>query len=165
MKNKLTRFQLIEIPVPANGLGIGQRLFIPDQPQLRTQTNQIIIIQALEAYDNITNPSTPSGADTVTVANLGVSYLVLNVFGTETMQYIPFTDLINIQTTDTSVQRAFTNIPKALNNITKVDWTKSFIQVGDTVAAGVSYMIGVEYISLPDDNNTIISPQEFPIIS
>ena len=165
MSSKLTRFQLIEVAVPAAGLAVGQRLYIPDQPQLRTQTNQIIILKRLQPYDNVTNPTTPSGAATVTVANLASSYLVINVAGTETMQFIPFVNLVNTVTTSTAVQRSYSNSQRLINNITRVDWTKSYIQVGSAIAAGVSYMIGVDYVSLPDDNSSILGDVEMSVIS
>ena len=165
MNNKITRVQMIEIPVPAQGLGVGARLYIPDQPQLRTQTNQIVVIQRLQSYDVITSPKTPSGAAVVDVAALGSSYLVLNVFGTETIQFIPFVDLINTATTDTDVQRSYNNNGAVLNNITKVDWSKSYIQVGAAVAAGASYLLRVDYVRLPDDNMSVMSTQEMPVIS
>ena len=156
---------MIEIPVPAQGLGVGARLYIPDQPQLRTQTNQIVIIQRLQSYDVVTSPRTPSGAVVVDETVLGSSYLVLNVFGTETVQFLPFVDLVNTATTDTGVQRSYNNNGAVFNNITKVDWSKSYIQVGAAVAAGASYLLRVDYIRLPDDNMTIMSPQEMPVIS
>ena len=161
-----TRFQMIEIPVGTVALGVGARLKVPDQPQLRTQTNQIIVLQQLQTWDGVVIPNTPSGATNATVAAYSVSYLVLNVFGIETNLYIPLTAMNITSSTDTAVQRGYSNTPFRFNNITKVDWSKSFIQFGAVVQPNQTFMIGVWYYVVPDDNLvTAPTPYEMPIVS
>lgn len=161
-----TRFQMIELPVGTQALGVGSRLKIPDQPQLRTQTNQVIVIQALRSYDAVATPNTPTGAVTASVAAVAAAFLVLNVAGTDTNLFIPLTDLVITATTDTAVQRAYNNTLYRLNNITKVDWSKSYLQLGAAVAANQSYLIGVHYFVVPDDTYvTAPTPLEMPIVS
>lgn len=136
--------------MPAAGIGINGRLMIQDQPQLRTQTNQTVIIQAVSAYDGVSVPYTPSGLANATVAEYQESFLVLNVFGYETLQYIPLGDLINQNSADTAVQRFFNNRLFELNYQSRVDWTKSYILSTQGVASG-AFLIGVHYYVDPDD--------------
>lgn len=157
---------MIELPVGTVNLGVGARLKIPDQPQLRTQTNQVIIIQAIRSYDDEVLPNTPTGATTATVAAVASAFLVLNVFGFDTNLFIPLIDLVSTASTDTSVQRAYNNTWFRFNNITKVDWSKSYLQFGAAVTANQSFLLGVHYYVVPDDNyQTAPTPLEMPIVS
>lgn len=148
---KTTRFQIVEIPVPAAGVGANGRLPIQDQPQLRTQSGQTVIIQALTAYDAVAVPYTPTGGANATVANYSEGFLVLNIYGYETLQYIPLGDLINQNSTDTAVQRFTNDRLFELNYQSRVDWTKSYILCTQAIAAGVSFLLGVHYYVDPND--------------
>lgn len=162
-----TRFQQVEVIVPSAGVGVQGRIKIEDQPQLRTQSDQTVVIQALETYDIISQPLSPTGRPLPSVAQLSNAYLVLNIFGYENLQYIPMNSLNNIQSTDTSVQRFFTNRLFRVNEQFRVDWTKSYILSTAAIAspANVSFLIGVHYYIIPDDTaNTVPLPQPYRIM-
>lgn len=137
------RYQLIELTVPAGGLGAGSRLYFQDQPQLRSQTNQLVIIKAIETFGSNATPKSPSGVTVAGVADLQNAFLVLNVAGTEAMQYIPFTVLNRVN--DQGATPAFVLDLFLLDNQTYIDWTKSYIQFGATQSNIVSYLVGVYY--------------------
>lgn len=158
-----TRFQIIEIPVSNAGLGAQGRLLIGDQPQLRTQSDQVVVIQALQSFDAVAVPYAPSGAVNATVAQLSSAYLVLNIFGYENLQYIPMNLLNNLKSSDTAVQRFFSDRIFELNQQFRVDWSKSYIQTTVAIAApaNVSFLLGVHYYLIPDDTKQT-APLPYP---
>lgn len=163
-----TRFQLVEIIVPAAGAGTLGRIKIEDQPQLRTQSDQTVVIQAIQTYDIITQPLSPTGRPLPTVAQLAGCYLVLNIFGYENLQYIPMNQLNNIASTDTSVQRFFCERLFRINEQFRVDWTKSYILTTAAISspANLSFVLGVHYYIIPDDTaQTVPLPQPYRIMS
>jgi len=165
---KTTRFQIIEIPVPAAGVGVQGKIQIQDQPQLRTQSDQVVVIQSIQAFDIISQPLSPSGAPVASVAQLQNAYLVLNIFGYENLQYIPFNLLNNVVSSDTGVQRFYTERLFELNQQFRVDWTKSYILTTAAIAgpANVSFLLGVNYYIIPDDTRqTAPLPYPFQINS
>lgn len=153
MNFKTTRFQLVEIPVPDTAISVGGRIMINDQPQLRTQTGQTIVIQALESYYDDLVPKTPTIRDVVPLANFESSFLVLNVFGYETLQSIPLTELSRINLRSSS--QVGVNIGELfrINDLYRVDWSKSYIQCTTAISAnsGLSFLLGVHYYVIPDD--------------
>lgn len=134
------RYQLIELQV-LTALSASQQLYFQDQPQLRSQPDQLVVINAIEAYNVDTIAKAPSGRATVAVADLANAYLVLNIAGTDEMKYIPLNRLNPVQ--DGTNPSTFS--PLILDQLTQVDWTKSYIQAVDTVAAGLSFLFGVFY--------------------
>lgn len=158
-----TRFQIIEVPVSAAGLGVQGRLLIGDQSQLRTQSDQVVVIQSLQTFDAVAVPYTPTGANNATVAQLQNAYLVLNIFGYETLQYIPFNLMNNLKSSDTAVQRFFSDRLFELNQQFRVDWSKSYILTTAAIAPGanVSFLIGVNYYLIPDDTRQT-APLPYP---
>lgn len=162
-----TRFQIIEIPVPAAGVGLLGRIKIEDQPQLRTQSDQTVVIQAIQTYDIITNPLSPTGKPLPSVAQLSNAYLVLNIFGYENLQSIPMNVMNNTISSDTSVQRFYTDRLFRINEQFRVDWTKSYILTTAAIAspANVSFLLGVHYYIMPDDTaQTAPLPQPYRIL-
>lgn len=137
------RYQLVELQVPAAGLGAGQRLYFQDQPQLRTQINQLVIIKAIETFNVLAVAKSPSGVTVAAAADLANAFLVLNVAGTEEMQYIPLSVLnrVNVFTAGTS----FVNDLFSLDYQYQIDWTKSYLQFGAAQSNIVSFIFGVYY--------------------
>lgn len=142
---KANRYQLIETIIPAAGLALGQQLFFQDQPQLRTQADQTVIISGIEAFDINTVAAGPSGTVTASEADLQNAYLVLNVAGTDNLKYIPFVKMKSIQTNGAGAARSSAQIPFELDGLDRIDWTKSYIQAAGAITANRSILLGVYY--------------------
>ena len=158
MQNGTKRFQAVEINV-ANNVVAGSKIFIKDQPQLRTQTDQLVIIEAIETYDIDALALSPAGVTMPTTAQLANVVLTLNVAGYENLQYIPLTKLLTQGSSDTSVQRLWNVEGKfCFDNLWQVDWTKSYLQFGAAQNAGISFVLGVYYRVSPNDNRGFPQP-------
>ena len=147
MNTSAKRFQLVELQVPTAGLGAGQRLYFQDQPQLRTDINQIVTINAIDTYQINAVAKSPSGNAVASAADLANAFLVLNVMGTEELQYIPLVTLNrfpDFTAGDPTAVDQFT-----LQGVTNIDWTKSYLQFGAAQAGPVSFLFGVYYQYTP----------------
>jgi len=142
---KAKRYQLIETIIGAAGLAQGQQLYFLDQPQLRTQGDQLVIISGIEAFDINTASAGPSGTQTASEADFKNAYLVLNVAGTDELKYIPWVKLKSIQTTNPAAAVSSAQLPFELDDISRIDWTKSYIQASGAVTASRSFLLGVYY--------------------
>lgn len=134
------RFQLVELQV-ITALVQNSQLYFQDQPQLRSQPDQIVIVDAIECYNEETVANAPSGRDVVPNADLLKCFLTVNIQGTDEMKYIPLTRLQPIQSA--GVASVFN--PLLLDQIANIDWTKSYITSTDTVAINQSFLFGVYY--------------------
>lgn len=143
------RYQLIETIIPAAGLAQGQQLYFLDQPQLRTQGDQLVIISGIEAFDVNTASAGPSGTTVASEADFKNAYLVLNVAGTDELKYIPWVKLKSIQTTDPAAAKSSAQLVFELNDISKIDWTKSYIQAAGAITGNRSFLLGVYYSYVP----------------
>lgn len=152
------RFQFVEVQVE-QAYSAGGKLWIKDQPQLRTQTDQLVIIEAMETYDITTLAVSPALRTMPTTAQLANVVLVLNIMGYENLQYIPMNKLNSISSSDTSVQRLWNVDGKfEFDQLWGVDWTKSYLQFGASQAAGISFGLGVYYRVVPNDNRGYPQP-------
>lgn len=141
---RTSRYQLIEQQVLTNQ-GVGQRLYFNDQPQLRTQADQLVIVKGIETFIDTAISNGPGGNPVATLNDLQSTFLVLNIAGTEAMQYIPLAALNRVQNAaDSFVRDLF-----ELRDVARIDWTKSYLQFGAAVAAGRSFLIGVYYEYVP----------------
>lgn len=145
------RFQYIEIQTKAN-YGAGGKLMIGDQPQLRTQDDQRVIVTGIETYDINVVPLSPQGLPLPSTAELSNAFLVLNIQSYETLQYIPMAALQRVQSAATATQRFWIEKLFEFDRLWGVDWTKSYIQFAAAQASGVSFALGVHYYYLPQDS-------------
>lgn len=141
---RTSRYQLIEQQVLTNQ-GVGQRLYFNDQPQLRTQADQLVIVKGIETFINTAISNAPTGRAVATFLDLQSTFLVLNIAGTETMQYIPLAALNRVN----NAANSFVYELFELKDQAQIDWTKSYLQFGAAVAAGRSFLLGVYYEYVP----------------
>lgn len=140
---KARRYQLVELQV-VTALAAGNQLYFQDQPQLRTQPNQLVIVDSIESYNRECVAVAPSGTQTTTAAQNAVCFLVLNIAGTDEMKYIPINRLNALQLPG-SLTIPSVNEPLLLDELTKIDWTKSYVLAQGAVAANTSFQFGVFY--------------------
>lgn len=158
------RYEMIETNIPANSG--ATRFNFADQPQLRTDQSQDVIIQGLEVFDVVDVPLSPNNVAVVSSANLKQTYIVLYVDGEESIYRIPLTKLkvannfagpYNAATANDSGTVAFRNL--------QVDWTKSYFFTPAAYAAGVfatfSFLLGVTYKKLPPSTMGKLKQNEY----
>jgi hypothetical protein len=145
MDAKTTKYQLVELPVPATAAA-GNRIYFQDQPQLRSQSGTAVFIESLEIFSNqAVTLSFLSGAAISTAAAIRNAMLVLNVFGYEDIQGVPLAALNRVIAEDGAnfVPGVFDLFE--LNDLFSVDWTKSYVQLSAGTGAAYSYLFGVRY--------------------
>lgn len=140
------RSELLEIQIPANST--ATRFNIPDQPQLRTDSTQDVVVQAIESYTIVDLALSPNNVPVVSSANFKQTYLVLYVDGEESIFRMPLTDF-HVLSNGTD---AFRYKMLILDN-RRVDWTKSYFLTpaayGGGVFATFSFLLNVHYRKLP----------------
>jgi len=146
--------QLVEVDITANGL---QRKNFPDQQELRSTTEQKIIVKAIRLItaDVLTN-SILSGNPTAPTAELQKMALVIYCEGWEKAQYIPILTLNDMSLPGGTNPHNYSMTK--FDNWVNVDWPKSYIQFANgTVSANAPYtvMIDVLYIKLDAQGNLI----------
>lgn len=143
MDAKSTKFQLFEVAIPA-AAAAGQRIYIGDQPQLRSQSGQMVMIESIETFSNVALARSPfSTLTTALNADLLNAILVLNVGGFEDLQGIPFALLNRVQ--GAVAPNVFCQDLFELNDLYRVDWTKSYIQLNAAPSGAIAYLLGVRY--------------------
>ena len=141
---KTTKYQLVELQVPA-AAGAGSRIYFQDQPQLRSQSGQMVTIESIETIaDNGLALSPLSTLAVATAADIQNGVLVLNVGGYEDLQYIPLA-VINRVLTDPAAYVPGVFDLFLLNDIYKLDWTKSYVQLQAAPSGNIAYLFGVRY--------------------
>lgn len=145
---KIKRFELVELSVAANQKG---KVNFQSIPQLRNQANQIIIIKAIEVYpitdyirsqlDNSIQ-GFPSGMVPACV-------LVLYVNGEESVHMIPLSRLINTQ--EDNDPRPFSLTPVFMDDLSNVDFDKSYVQLSSSHGTPFVIPFAVWYIRLQRD--------------
>lgn len=151
MSYKIKRYELVELQIAANA---GQGKFeYPDIPDLRDDTDQDIIICGLKTWSIDSMPLSPTNTPVATMAQLQNSFLTLYVNQEQSINQVPFVDLL---TTFQALQTGLTQaqpLPFELADL-KVNWNKSFIEPAQPYNAGgandmFSIMLGVWYKKLP----------------
>lgn len=143
-QSKIKRFELVELTIPANSTN---RVNFQSIPQLRNQSDQQITIKKIEIYpasvyanSQVTNsiPGMPS-------TELPKAALVLYVNGEESVRLIPLSRLASVD--DNSSPFAWQ--PFELDDLTNVDFDKSYVQF-NAAAAATTYVIpfGISYLRM-----------------
>ena len=147
----------IEIPVLANGRG---RVPLPDVAQLRSTTDQRIIIKTIRLItaDVLTNAPLLGNVN-APLAELQKMTLTIYAEGWEKGQSIPLLPLNDVSTPGGTFPHRYQQTNFA--NWSAVDWPKSYIQYANsTSSAGAPYFIllDVQYVRLNGSGNQIIGP-------
>lgn len=146
MLPRVNRFQLVELVIPVTVTGNNQETYFNNQPQLQSISgDRRIFIKALSTYSQDTLSSSPmtTASPVATAFDLRNGVLVLSVNGEYSFNMIPLTDLCRTQT------QSFTPSNQdmyLIDDIFRVDWTKSYIRT--IVAPPIvpfSYILGVVY--------------------
>ncbi len=143
------RYEMIETQIPANST--ATRFNFNDQPQLRTDQTQDVIIQGMETFTITDIPLSPNAVALPTAAELKATYLVLYVNGEESIYRIPLVKLHTINNFTDAFNNAEADTPRFENLL--VDWTKSYFFVPAAYGGGTfttfSFLLGVVYKKLP----------------
>ena len=150
---------IVEVPVTANGQG---RVKLPDVSQLRSTTDQRIIMKwmRLVTADVLTNA--PLGGQTnAPLAELQKMTLVIYAEGWEKGQSIPMLSLNDLSVSGGTFPHRYeqTNF----FNWSAVDWPKSYIQYSNgTLSANSPYAVLLEvgYVKLDGTGNVIVGPSK-----
>lgn len=150
--------QLIEIPVTANGIS---KVVIPDQPNLRNQIDQKIIIKALRVIpDTVLTNAPQDGNANATLAELQKCSLILYCEGWEKGQNIPLLTLVDTFTEASGIP--WHNRTMQFANWENVDWNKSSIVyangTGGSAGQPYTFVLEVEYVKIDKDGNEIVGP-------
>lgn len=159
------RYELIEIPVAAGTAGALNNLTkfnVPDQPQLRTDQDADIIIQAIETFDILGVSLSPNNNPVASVAVLLQTYLTLYIQGEESIYRIPLNQIKRINSEGAAVP--YQRDLQLLSNV-QVDWTKSYFSTPAPYTAGIfaafSFLLGVHYKKLPPGTMAKVDQAEY----
>lgn len=151
MQGKIKRFEIVELG-STTGIPTGTTGRVPfqDQPQLRNQPNQIIVIVNVElfldtVYANSQYTNTIVGFP---AADLPNAVLVLYINGEESVHYLPLAKLNHIDDLTNAFQREL----QGFDRLTNVDWDKSYVQFSAATTGG-PYIIpfGITYLRFQVD--------------
>jgi hypothetical protein len=148
----IKRWEMVEVVIPANS---SQTTFrINDQPNLRMDSTQDIVILGLEAYNiNALPLAFQSQQPGPTVAQMAITALTLYVGDEESIHLLPLVKLNAIKTALATATDYFSDVMQEFKNLTKVNWDKSYFQVAtpyNTGGANAQFCItlGVSYLKL-----------------
>jgi len=141
---KTTKYQLVELQIPATAAA-GQRFYFQDQPQLRSQSGTMVIIESIETFSDQAQTLSPlSNLAVAPVAAILNATLVLNIRGYDDINGIPLAALNRI-IADTAAFVPSVYDLFLLADLYAVDWTKSYVQVTAGTGAAYAYLFGVRY--------------------
>lgn len=152
----IVNWTIVEIPVAVG----DRRVAIQDQPMLRTYPGHRVVIKGIECITAkvLTNAVLNSGAN-ITRADLIKSTLVLYSQQWEKVQYMPLARLVSVFDTDSAVGTTipFVANPVTFEDLTEVDWTKSYIQLanGTSIATAGVIILGIQYLTFNDSGDKI----------
>lgn len=138
--------ELVEIGITSGSSVIA----IPDQPQLRNQGEEIVIIKAIRLISPkvLANGITIAGAN-MSLTDLQNAVLILYSEGWEKGHYIPLLTLNDVADSDSTAATTIPYVqnPVQLSDWKNVDWNKSKIQFanGQTASATGVIMLQVQY--------------------
>lgn len=150
---------IVEIPVLTNG---RQRQPLPDVAQLRSTTEQRIIVKSMRLITAEILTNAPLlGNTNAPIAELRKMTLTIYSEGWEKGQNIPLLTLSDTSMAAGTFPHRFdqTNF----NNWSAVDWPKSYIQYcNGTVSANTPYavLLDVQYVKLDATGNVIVGPSK-----
>jgi hypothetical protein len=143
------RYDVVEVQVPASSKSI---IPITDQPQLRSDQTQDIIIQAIETFCVFDMPVTPTNNPLCTDVQMINAFLTLYVNGEESLYRIGLQQLHRIAN---AVNATPANIPYnwdlfKLDNV-QIDWQKCHVDypAGFGANTAFSFLFGIHYKKLP----------------
>jgi len=139
-----SRFDIVEVPIPANATKDDYPF--PDQPQLRTDQTQDIIIQAIDCYTVLDASVSNTGGTMPTAAQFIKASVTFYVEGEESLFGIPLSQLHRFS--GTVVPSVF-DIP-TFDNV-QIDWQKSFVTTpgGYGGNAAFVFQFGIHYVKYP----------------
>lgn len=134
----LSRFEAIEVPVPA--ASTLTRFYFPDQPNLRNA-----MIQGIQIYYAEQITATPlTGSTPVTIADMRKSFITLYSGDLGLVNNLPLLALSDMSDYSTVNASSVFNLPNFQNMI--ISWTKCYISLPTALATpGVAYSFGVYY--------------------
>lgn len=147
-KMRTKRYELVELIVPAN---TTSRAMFKDLPNLRTQGNNKVQVQAIQAFCIKQVSVSPSGVAMCAIADFMKAYLVLNVAGEEKVFQMPLAQLNTVRPDAVTAAEYVPSVSdlQMFENLEGVDWTKSYVQFGSAPAAtAFSILFGVHYTRL-----------------
>jgi len=155
------RYELIEFNIPANST--GTRFNFVDQPQLRTDTTQDVVVQGIEIFDVTDVTLSPNNITVATAAYCKSTFLVLYVDGEESIYRIPLFQLHRVANlADPYIN--VDNLPPPFDNIYP-DWTKSYLFTPTAYSGGAnatfSFLFGIHYKKLPPGTMGKIRANEY----
>lgn len=139
--------QLVEIPVSGAGLNVVP---IPDQPQLRNQGDEIIIVKSVRLITAKVLAVAPTiGGNNMPLADLVNASLILYANGWERGYLIPLLTLNDVHDADATTASTIPYVqnPVQFADWENVDWNKSKIQfsAGTTTSDAGSFILQVQY--------------------
>lgn len=142
------RYDLIEVAVAANAGAIT--IPILDQPDLRDDTTQDIIITGLETFPSEVLPATADANAVATLAQLKNSFLVLYIDGEESVYRVPMIRLLPVFANTLAAPGTLANFDGFVLENVRIVWNKSYIQLATPFGnnAAFSFLIGVRYKKL-----------------
>lgn len=153
------RFELIEVPVIQ---GVTGRVTFPSVPQLRNQANQIILIKNIVVFDDLDMNTSTDGAPILPSDETGKLNLVFYVNGEESLHMMPVPLLMQtrIDGAGTTPLTKMSN-SQILNfdNLSNVDFDKSYLFVNTALSSDCTVPIGVNYVRLmrnPDNTFAVV---------
>jgi hypothetical protein len=160
-----SRYELLEIPVLAGtaaALNNLTKFNVPDQPQLRTDQDADIIIQAIETFDILGISLSPNNNPVASTAVLLQTYLTLYVQGEESIYRVPLNQIKRINSEGAAVP--YQRDLQAFRNI-QVDWTKSYFSTPAPYTAGIfaafSFLLVIHYMKLPPGTMSKIQQADY----
>lgn len=143
VQKPIKRFELVEMQVTA---AVGKINFL-DNPNLRNQIDQNIVIRNITVYlpSVMANSPTGSGLATSPVSELQKAVLTLFVKGEQSIYRIPLLQFNRMAGGD-----AYNIEPQPFDDLQNVDWSKSYVEFATlpTIAPAYSILLGVEYLKI-----------------
>jgi hypothetical protein len=146
MCNKIQAWEMVELLVTTN----ATRQNFLDQPLLRSQEGQKVIVTGIEVFpDSVyANSQTINATPGVSAAELAKAVLTLFVKGAEKLHFIPLSKLITINSAPGGAVTPFNVIATMFDNIEAISWPQSYVQYSSAPAPSYVIPFGITYIKL-----------------